>query len=202
MTAKRERRNGGEAYKLGQSGELAPDWVLSDEHFLRQFELGQQNPETPPEPATPPAPLNTPRSGAGGNPRTPAKKAPAKKAPAKRRTQRDRPDPVGQLRTRASTYVPAGDTGGLLLALVLYPVALSILRYGAAGPGMWFRAKFLNQEPSSSAAAKAGAAVGGALAPALAGAELGGIAAGAGNALAQLQPKPTTAARGHTPPTN
>lgn len=41
--------------------------------------------------------------------------------------------------------VPTGDVGGLLLALVLYPIGLSLVRYGAAGPGIWLRAKFLNQ---------------------------------------------------------
>lgn len=41
--------------------------------------------------------------------------------------------------------VAAGDSGGLLLALVLYPVVLATVRYGAAGPGDWFRAKWLNQ---------------------------------------------------------
>ena len=44
--------------------------------------------------------------------------------------------------------MPGGDAGGLMLALVLYPIALSVIRYGAAGPGMWFKAKFLNKTPA------------------------------------------------------
>lgn len=41
--------------------------------------------------------------------------------------------------------VGAGDSGGLLLAIVVYPVVLATFKYGASGPGDWFRAKWLNQ---------------------------------------------------------
>lgn len=44
----------------------------------------------------------------------------------------------------------AGDAGGLLLALVLYPLFLSVIKYGPAGPGMWFHAKWLNQTSDTS----------------------------------------------------
>lgn len=73
--------------------------------------------------------------------------------------------------------VGAGDSGGLLLALVVYPIVLATVRYGADGPVRWFRAKWLNEttdkngNASSSlpgtlpagAAAGIGAAIGGAL---------------------------------------
>lgn len=58
-----------------------------------------------------------------------------------------------------------GDGGGLLLALVVYPVFISTLRYGAAGPGDWFRAKWLNKPTGTPAAAPAAAAGHGELAP-------------------------------------
>jgi hypothetical protein len=40
----------------------------------------------------------------------------------------------------------AGDGGGLLLAFVLYPLFLATIQHGAKGPGMWFRAKWLNND--------------------------------------------------------
>ena len=40
-----------------------------------------------------------------------------------------------------------GNSGGLLLGLLAYPLVLSVIQHGAAGPGLWIRAKFLNQGP-------------------------------------------------------
>jgi hypothetical protein len=41
---------------------------------------------------------------------------------------------------------------GLFLGAVTYAVLLSVVEYGSAGPGMWLKAKFLNQvaAPSTS----------------------------------------------------
>lgn len=50
-----------------------------------------------------------------------------------------------------------GDGGGLLLAFWLYPLALAVLQQGAKGPGIWLRAKFLNQDETSLAPAASGA---------------------------------------------
>lgn len=52
---------------------------------------------------------------------------------------------IGRGRGIAAKMVPTGDAGGLLLVLVLYPMFLSIVKYGGSGPGIWFRAKWLNQ---------------------------------------------------------
>lgn len=39
---------------------------------------------------------------------------------------------------------------GLFLGAVIYAVLLSVVEYGSAGPGMWFRAKFMDQVGGSS----------------------------------------------------
>jgi hypothetical protein len=160
----RERpRNGGEAYRLGQAGESAPAWVMDDPsgYFLRQFERGKANPD-------------------GAAPADPDTKPPADPAPKQhaRGRRKQRPAPgrgylagigkgsaaAGRPVARALPFKPpGGDAGGLLLAVVLYPVALSVIRYGGKGPGMWFRAKFLNQPASQDElrAAAGNAVVGG-----------------------------------------
>lgn len=51
-----------------------------------------------------------------------------------------RPAPATRRITRRG-----GSTGGLLLAVFVYPMALAYLREGPDGLGRWFRAKFLNQ---------------------------------------------------------
>ena len=38
-----------------------------------------------------------------------------------------------------------GDGGGLLITFWVYPLVLALIKYGAKGPGVWLRAKFLNQ---------------------------------------------------------
>lgn len=44
----------------------------------------------------------------------------------------------------------ADDLAGALLGAVGYALVLSVVDYGTAGPGMWFRAKFLNETQSQS----------------------------------------------------
>lgn len=49
--------------------------------------------------------------------------------------------------------------GGLFIGAVVYALVLSVVDFGAAGPGMWFKAKFLNQVSgpgASTSAAPAG----------------------------------------------
>lgn len=85
-----------------------------------------------------------------------------------------------------------GDAGGLMLALVLYPLALSVIKWGAAGPSMWFRAKWLNEtvvQPDNLAPVLDNA-INGQPAPHLGGTpNTGGGLIGIGGATLQLPPK-------------
>lgn len=56
--------------------------------------------------------------------------------------------------------IGGGDGGGLLLAFWAYPLVLSLIKYGAKGPGMWLRAKFLNIDTTPGAASATPAPVG------------------------------------------
>lgn len=53
---------------------------------------------------------------------------------------------------RVGRAIGAGDAGGLLLVLVAYPIVLATLEHGSAGPGLWFRAKWLNETANGDSA--------------------------------------------------
>lgn len=58
-------------------------------------------------------------------------------------------DQAGDVLTKLQRKAGGGDGGGLLLALIGYPLVLSVIKYGPAGPKMWFMAKFLNRTPDA-----------------------------------------------------
>lgn len=49
---------------------------------------------------------------------------------------------------------------GVFFGLVVYAVGLSVVEYGVAGPGLWFKAKFLNQAAGSSPSSTSSPATG------------------------------------------
>lgn len=144
------------AYQAGVEGESAPDWVVGDDQLMAQWTQGEQAGAR----GVVPAPK-----------KAPAKKAPVKKAPRPAVTRpgpgsktppapAKTPSPLTSLNKAGARLQGAGDGGGLLLALVVYPIVLSVIKYGAAGPGMWFKAKFLNRTTSSPASLPEGTATG------------------------------------------
>lgn len=124
------------AYERGFDGRSATEAMMADPELVRAFELGKQHAAEGRKPTRP---------GSGGEP-PPAPPDPAP-APAE-----PRPAPFSQPNKQRG-----GASGGVLLALVAYPIALSIIRYGPNGPKMWLLAKFLNRT-SAAQAAKAGQA--------------------------------------------
>lgn len=94
---------------------------------------------------TPPAPAPAP-AAADASSSTPAAADTPSSAPA---------GPSGpSFGQRVSNRVPSGGgASGLLLGLVLYPVALAFLRDGNAGMKAWFMAKFLNKVSPATAGA-------------------------------------------------
>lgn len=115
----------------------------------RPIPPGLQQPPAghPASPAKPhPAPASRPTATARAGTPGPAGRTPAAAKPSRpgRRSTTRRP---GSRRTRGGGLLSiggGGDGGGLILALWAYPLVLSLIKYGAKGPGMWLRAKFLN----------------------------------------------------------
>lgn len=60
----------------------------------------------------------------------------------------EQPAPVAPAARTHTRKRRGGSTGGLLLALLVYPPALAYLTGGTEGLTGWFRAKFLNQTPT------------------------------------------------------
>lgn len=135
------RRDPDVAFAMGADGTPAPAWVKSDVGLYRAYKQGldqRGGPAhlPPPAPARRPKPKRGAQSGAGG----------ASKSPGYARRAFSPSAAYGRF---AAPHVQrigsAGDSGGLFLALVLYPLFLATVRYGADGPRVWFRAKWLNK---------------------------------------------------------
>jgi len=153
MAAKTRHRSRAEAYNLGAAGENAPDWVMSDEPLREAFEQGKADGDHP---------LVAGPTHGGRTKTVPKKWTPTtvpfqsfsdeeKKAPARTSAPPTSSGPAPGSKpatTRPTTSTIGsgpGDGGGLLLAILLYPLLISTAKYGASGPGMWLKAKFLNQ---------------------------------------------------------
>jgi hypothetical protein len=143
------------ARQMGEAGKPAPSWVRENPAYLAAYDQGTGRSQ--PAAFHPPAPrvaAQRPRRSS-----KPARTRPA--APARPGYFRRAVSPTGAAQrigdaTGASKVASAGDGGGLLLAFVIYPMALATIRYGAGGPAAWFRAKWLNQ-PTAAAATAGGA---------------------------------------------
>lgn len=92
--------------------------------------------------------------------RTSRRPSPTRPQPSRPRRSSSSPGPVrryaaGQAR-QAGSRVSSGanDLAGAFLGMLVYAIVLSVVDYGSAGPGMWFKAKFLNQTGSSSTTTK------------------------------------------------
>jgi hypothetical protein len=129
------------AYARGLDGTPAPAWVKSNPAYYQAWQRGLRERGGP-------MPF-------GGPPRRrpSRKKRPARTRPVRRSSSSARPGYVRRAfspkaaanRIGATKVARAGDGGGLLLALVLYPLLLATIQHGAAGPKLWFEAKWLNK---------------------------------------------------------
>ena len=146
------RIEGGDAAKiaknLGAAGRPMPDWVSADPALVSAYDQGTGagangaafHPPVSPRAAAPTAvPAAAPAKKAKGKPSS------STSTSGERYVDRAFSPSAAVGRTPFSALSSAGDGGGLMLAFVLYPIALATLRNGAAGPGLWFRAKWLNE---------------------------------------------------------
>lgn len=139
------RRTGDVAYAMGLDGTPAADWVKNDPRFFRAYKSGLDKRGAPKPPA----------SSAGSSKPPAAAKRPASTRPARRPRRSSRPGYLSRAfspsraadRLGASKVMAAGDGGGLLLALVVWPLVLATIQHGAKGPKLWFDAKWLNKVP-------------------------------------------------------
>ncbi len=150
------------ARSLGKSGKPAPDWVTSDPALDAAYREAAGLPPQTPAPKPKPTNNGTKRpsaSGAGGRAAAPSKSpggavSRPKSSAGKPGWSNKRPAQLVQ-QARSS----AGTTGGILIAIWVYPILLAMLEHGPAGATMWLKAKFLNdtgsgapgsQQPASS----------------------------------------------------
>lgn len=142
------------AYRHGAAGEALPEHLADDPanraahhegRLHRKLARRKDSPASSHPLTSSRRPASTPAAPAGG--KRPARTRPARTSPRAGRGYLSRAfSPSAALRRVGGGKVAAaGDAGGLLLALVLYPMLLSTVKYGAAGPGIWFRAKWLNE---------------------------------------------------------
>jgi hypothetical protein len=146
------------AQQMGRDGYPAPDWVKANVRNYAAWKRGMDSRSPaafhpPPQPSRPARvrhahtrPAGQPSSSADGP--NYLDRAVSPSAAAQRVADA----------TGASKVAAAGDGGGLLLAFVVYPIVLATIRYGAAGPGVWFRAKWLNQPTGAKNTAQPAAA--------------------------------------------
>lgn len=149
-----------EAYRLGMAGKPLSSSLLrsaeTDDSILDSWREGKADrpddqPDAPaPAPAPPkatpkpPAPKSSPK-GRGPAPRARTARSgrsPSSRRPTFRGTSPSLSDPTGG-------RLPIGFDGdgiaGFFFGAVFYALVLSVADYGATGPLLWFKAKFLNQ---------------------------------------------------------
>lgn len=147
------------ARNLGKQGKPLPPEMEHDPEFKAAHAEGAGQPPAPaPKPASahplvrrrPATPAKTPSAPA--NPATPASKGIIRRASTRLWGGASRTNAgLGRGRRLAAKAIPGGTGGGVLLTVVVYPLGLSIIKYGPAGPWMWFRAKWLNQTSDTAA---------------------------------------------------
>lgn len=144
------------ATNYGRAGKPMPDWIRNEPSYVAAYDQGTGDGDRPAQFA-PPSPKRNRTA-----PSSPAPAAgpsrPASGGGSKRRSGRGlsrlgrafSPSAAAGRIPGVGAVTSGGDAGGLLLALVIYPIGLASLKYGYAGIGMWFRAKWLNETTSSS----------------------------------------------------
>lgn len=144
------------ARNTGRSGKALPSWAAGTPALREAYYAGAGTPD--PKASTPPP--QTPKHPAGGTRTSTRARAGGAtrrrhRRPATGRARRDVSRRARDLARHPAT-LGTGTGGGLLLAIFIYPLAVSVLKYGPTGPGRWLRAKFLNQGPGGAPIAGAG----------------------------------------------
>lgn len=137
------------ARQMGEAGKPAPDWVRENPTYTAAYDQGAGRAQPAAfHPPAPPASAQRPRATKPARTRpaaVPTAAGPGRDSYLSRAFDHSAAaQRVGDA-TGLGKVASAGDGGGLLLAFVIYPIVLATIRYGPAGPGMWFRAKWLNQ---------------------------------------------------------
>jgi hypothetical protein len=129
------------AHDAGRNGVAFKDWQLSP------GAVGSA-----PEPAPGDTPGGPPAPSSQG-PRKPGARAPGRAKPKPGRAGSGRKGSPRRIANRLATPAPnlapgvsfSGGPSGLFIGAIVYALVLSVAQYGAAGPGLWFKAKFLNE---------------------------------------------------------
>jgi len=137
------------AYGAGKGGRPLPPGVdPADAEVRRHYEAGKSGADYQELFGEPPPPVDP--AGRTGRP------APKTRAPRAPKPPRGPSDPLSKAGQRATNPLggrsasQAGESAaGFVLGAVIYALALSIVEYGAKGPGLWFKAKFLNNATSA-----------------------------------------------------
>ena len=135
------------AHNIGKKGDPLPAEMANDPDYKAEHARGAGYHQRAAGFHPPARPRNKPATPAPSSPATPATR------PATTRTGSSKPGYLDRAfsptaaanRVGAGSIAGAGDAGGLLLMLLLYPMFLSIVKYGAVGPSLWFQAKWLNK---------------------------------------------------------
>lgn len=126
------------AYNAGSRGSALPEGLSSqadaDPLIDSAHDAGRQNvpydqwhSSNVAKPAPTPGPSKAPRS---------------KSSSPRRTTSPSFVDPTGG---RLPISFDGEGVAGVFFGAIFYALVLSVIEYGAAGPGLWFKAKFLNQ---------------------------------------------------------
>lgn len=133
------------AHNTGAAGKDAPAWITGDRDYLRAYNRGRQSAGLDmDEPAEQAEQAET--QPVADVPAQPPAAAPRPRARARTRRPRARTRPRRRGAVTGWFTGRGGTGGGLLLAVFAYPIGLAVLQHGPAGAGMWFKAKFLNNE--------------------------------------------------------
>jgi len=142
------------AQQLGQKGTPMPDWVRGNPSYVAAYDQGAGDGERGAQFHPPAQPRRRKSKSPAGGAATPPSAPPGGQASKPGYFDRAFSPTAAANKSGLSAGVgrlsSVGDGGGLLLALVVYPLVLATIQNGASGPGMWFRAKFLNQATTQS----------------------------------------------------
>jgi hypothetical protein len=139
------------ATNIGRAGKPMPQWVRDEPRYVAAYDQGTGDGNRAAQHLPPQPPRRASVAPSSSSP------AAATRPPSKPKAGR----PPGYFRRAFSPGAAAGrvpgvrqlasggDAGGLLLAFVLYPIFLAVVKNGPAGIGMWFRAKWLNEAGAS-----------------------------------------------------
>lgn len=142
------------AHQAGERGKELPSELLAaskdDPHIVDAYDAGRagvswgdfQGRQRDEEPETEPVSAPSASDGAGASRPTRTER----RSPRRRRRAAGAPRAVRRFPgVSTAVKLTGGGFSGLLLGAVAYALVLSVVDYGPSGPGLWFKAKFLNE---------------------------------------------------------